>query len=191
MKLWIYFSSFLKLKCPNLLKPLGTIIQQHYWSFYSSEPFTFTHSLWDTLYLTYWEKFAIIENLIFRINFIPWWSLFGLETLCRFFWRLNGRTRLSTHCSLYIEKRKVTQLNYPQAHLYIYRKLLHCLFSFLGNVRKYVHQIHQKILKLSIKMVKSRPFSINLHTTFRFWKLNMYAYLNEIITYIIQIDLLL
>ena len=26
-----------KLKCPQLLKPLGTIIQQNYWSFYLSE----------------------------------------------------------------------------------------------------------------------------------------------------------
>ena len=146
-------SSELKLHCFCLIdaysmpKDICSVIQ-HYWSFYSSEPFNFTHLLWDTLYLTYWEKFAIIENLIFRINFIPWWSLFGLETLCRFFWRLNGRTRLSTHCSLYIEKRKVTQLNYPQAHLYIYRKLLHCLFYFLGNVRKYGHQIHHKKWKL-------------------------------------------
>ena len=32
-----------KLKCPNLLKPLGTIIQQNYWSFYPSEPFSFVH----------------------------------------------------------------------------------------------------------------------------------------------------
>ena len=33
----------LKHKCPNLLKPLGTIIQQNYWSFYPSEPFSFVH----------------------------------------------------------------------------------------------------------------------------------------------------
>ena len=30
----------LKLKFPNLLKPLGTIIQQKYWSFYPSKPST-------------------------------------------------------------------------------------------------------------------------------------------------------
>ena len=29
-----------KLKCPHLLKPLGTIFQHNYWSFYTSEPFT-------------------------------------------------------------------------------------------------------------------------------------------------------
>ena len=28
---------FKKLKCPNLLKSLGTIFQQNYWSFYTSE----------------------------------------------------------------------------------------------------------------------------------------------------------
>jgi hypothetical protein len=33
----------LKIKFPNLLKPLGTIIQQKYWSFYPSEPFSFVH----------------------------------------------------------------------------------------------------------------------------------------------------
>ena len=32
---------WMKLKCPNLLKPLGTIIQQNYWSFYPLEPFSF------------------------------------------------------------------------------------------------------------------------------------------------------
>ena len=30
----------MKLKFSHLLKPLGTIIQQNYWSFYPSEPFT-------------------------------------------------------------------------------------------------------------------------------------------------------
>ena len=39
-----FFENWLmKLKCPNLLKPLGTIIQQNYWSFYPSEPFSFVH----------------------------------------------------------------------------------------------------------------------------------------------------
>ena len=36
-------TSFKKLKCPHLLKPLGTIIQQNYWSFYPPEPFSFVH----------------------------------------------------------------------------------------------------------------------------------------------------
>jgi hypothetical protein len=31
---------FKKLKCPHLLKPVGTIFQQKFWSFYTSEPFT-------------------------------------------------------------------------------------------------------------------------------------------------------
>ena len=29
-----------KLKCPHLLNKLGTLIQENYWSFYPSEPFT-------------------------------------------------------------------------------------------------------------------------------------------------------
>ena len=39
---WCYFFKnwFMKLKIYNLLKSLGTIIQQNYWSFYNSEPFT-------------------------------------------------------------------------------------------------------------------------------------------------------
>ena len=36
---WCYFF----FKCPNLLKPLGTIIQQNNWSFYPSESFSFIH----------------------------------------------------------------------------------------------------------------------------------------------------
>ena len=34
---------WMKLKCQNLPKPLGTIIQQNYWSLYLSEPFSFVH----------------------------------------------------------------------------------------------------------------------------------------------------
>ena len=34
---------WMKLKFPTLLKPLGTIIQQNYWPFYPSEPFSFIH----------------------------------------------------------------------------------------------------------------------------------------------------
>ena len=38
-----FFKNWLmKHKCPTLLKPLATVIQQNYWSFYPSEPFTFT-----------------------------------------------------------------------------------------------------------------------------------------------------
>ena len=39
---WCYFFEnwFKKLKCPHLLKPLGTIFQHNYWSFYTSELFT-------------------------------------------------------------------------------------------------------------------------------------------------------
>ena len=33
----------MKLKCPNLLKPLDTIIKQNYWPLYPSEPFSFIH----------------------------------------------------------------------------------------------------------------------------------------------------
>ena len=38
-----FFQNWLmKLKCPNLLKPLDTIIQENYQPFYPSEPFRFT-----------------------------------------------------------------------------------------------------------------------------------------------------
>ena len=33
----------MKVKCPNLLKPLSTLIQQDYWFFYPTEPFSFVH----------------------------------------------------------------------------------------------------------------------------------------------------
>ena len=47
----MFFENWLmKLKCPNLLKSLGIIFQQNYWSFYPSEPFTKNISIWDTLY---------------------------------------------------------------------------------------------------------------------------------------------
>ena len=36
-------SWFMKLKCPNLLKPLGSINEENYWSFYPSEPFRIIH----------------------------------------------------------------------------------------------------------------------------------------------------
>ena len=45
-----FFENWLmKHKSPNLLKPLGTIIQQNYWSFYPSEPFSFNmiHPVWS------------------------------------------------------------------------------------------------------------------------------------------------
>ena len=36
-----FFANWLmKLKCPILLKPLDTMIQENYWSFYPSEPFS-------------------------------------------------------------------------------------------------------------------------------------------------------
>ena len=38
---YFFENRFIKLKCPTLLKPLVTVIQQNYWSFYHSEPFTF------------------------------------------------------------------------------------------------------------------------------------------------------
>ena len=45
----------MKLKFPYLLKPLGTIIQQNYWSFYPSEPFSFVH-------------FNMIHPVFYRFN---------------------------------------------------------------------------------------------------------------------------
>ena len=35
---YFFINQCKKHKCPHLLKPLGTVIQQNYWSFYPSEP---------------------------------------------------------------------------------------------------------------------------------------------------------
>ena len=48
---YFFENRFIKIKCPTLLKPLATVIQQKYWSFCPSEPFTFTryamrHPVW-------------------------------------------------------------------------------------------------------------------------------------------------
>ena len=53
---WCYFFEnwFMKLKFPNLLKPLGTIIQQNYWSFYPSETHFF---LLIMKYFLFWIGF--------------------------------------------------------------------------------------------------------------------------------------
>ena len=40
---YFFLNGVKKLKCPPLLKPLGTIFQHNYWSFYTSEPFTLGH----------------------------------------------------------------------------------------------------------------------------------------------------
>ena len=40
---YLFENWLMKLKFPNLLKPLGTLIQQNYWSFNPLEPFYFIH----------------------------------------------------------------------------------------------------------------------------------------------------
>ena len=98
--------------------------------------------------------------IIFRINFIPFCSLFGLETLCRFFWRLNGRTRLSTHCSLYIEKRKVTQL---LSNSLIHREN-YCIVYFLFCLKIRSPNLWMKVLvaKLGKSNIKCSVVSLGL-----------------------------
>ena len=39
-RIWNFLKKWLvKLKCPDFLKPIGTLIQENYWPFYPSEPF--------------------------------------------------------------------------------------------------------------------------------------------------------
>ena len=83
---WYFFENWLmKLKFPHLLKPLGTIIQQNYWFFYPSEPFSYDHfnmihpvvlihklwSFWNnsTNMCMFW--IALIE-IAQRRNYIRW-----------------------------------------------------------------------------------------------------------------------
>ena len=40
---YLFENWWIKLKFPNLLKPLGTIMQQNYQFFYPSQPFSFIH----------------------------------------------------------------------------------------------------------------------------------------------------
>ena len=40
---YLFENWWIKLKFPNLLKPLGTILQQNYQFFYPSQPFSFIH----------------------------------------------------------------------------------------------------------------------------------------------------
>ena len=40
---YFFVNWLMKLKCPNLLNILGTMIQENYWPFYPSEPFTLAH----------------------------------------------------------------------------------------------------------------------------------------------------
>jgi hypothetical protein len=45
--MFLFLNYCKKLKCPHLLKPLGTLIQQHYLSFYPSAPIYYEVSAWD------------------------------------------------------------------------------------------------------------------------------------------------
>ena len=73
---------FIKLKCPTLLKPLVTVIQQNYWSFYPSEPFTFTrytmrHPVYEIhCYLSppkSWHNNSFLSSVYYEVyKNIPW-----------------------------------------------------------------------------------------------------------------------
>ena len=60
----------MKLKCPHLLKPLGTIIQQNYWFFYPSEPFSFVHYIHP------------VVKIIFKLLAWPTWFVFLCCCVC-------------------------------------------------------------------------------------------------------------
>ena len=80
---------WMKLKWPNLLKPLGTIIQQNHWSFYPSEPFSFgnfnmIHPVFRVLYLILiingwkWEG-GFLQLTIFKtLHIVAIWQYFVL-----------------------------------------------------------------------------------------------------------------
>ena len=52
---------FMKLKFPNLLKPLGTKILQYYWSFYPSELIYFAH---------FTMRHPVVEGILCRFNYL-------------------------------------------------------------------------------------------------------------------------
>ena len=65
-----FFENWLmKLKCPILLKPLDTMIQENYWSFYPSEPFRITR--FTMRHPVYWKTailmhFVTLKNVLVR-----------------------------------------------------------------------------------------------------------------------------
>ena len=99
-----------KLKCPHLLKPLGTIFQHNYWSFYTSEPFTLArfnmrHPVVGIVYkifisvYSYFEPLSILAKVYVcnflekkpspfgrRLKKIPtiWWNRFWRYSQCYF-----------------------------------------------------------------------------------------------------------
>ena len=73
-----FFENWLmKLKCPILLKPLDTMIQENYWSFYPSEPFRITrftmrhpvriYWTWDQFFLCFLESLQFLAEEGFSI----------------------------------------------------------------------------------------------------------------------------
>ena len=65
-----FFENWLmKLKCPILLKPLDTMIQESYWSFYPAEPFRITrytmrHPVLVAIKIRFWNTFLPFSWLI-------------------------------------------------------------------------------------------------------------------------------
>ena len=83
----------MKLKFPDLLKPLGNIIQQNYWSFYPSELiyfalFTMRHPV-RAVFLIVFVCFSQLEtrNIFFRFR----WITDSLDFIQVFLFRIEER----------------------------------------------------------------------------------------------------
>ena len=92
----VFENWLMKHKFPHLLKPLGTIIQQNYWSFYPSEPFSLDqfnmiHPVLARTNVGIWDKAlckvgTVVEHTFFfcslKNGFIP--KIFNcIELLCK------------------------------------------------------------------------------------------------------------
>ena len=78
---------FMKLKIYNLLKPLGTITQQNYWSFYPSELiyFAFFTMRHPVNILHYW-----VQKIQVKLFFAPSYAIFFFFPPVKLFFSVNG-----------------------------------------------------------------------------------------------------
>ena len=80
-----------KLKCPHHLKPLGTIFQHNYWSFYTSEPFTLArfnmrHPVCILLQCTVTVPQYIVLTQVMSENSVIKGSMFELRSVTECKW---------------------------------------------------------------------------------------------------------
>ena len=121
----------MKLKCSTLLKPLGTIIQENFWSFYPSEPFRITrfkmrHPVWCHIKDTIHILFSSQHYQIIPITLWVWqW------------WFCNVWTKKNMISDLSIFIQVIDILNFSQTFC---RLMIHddLFFSSLGRVNLYI-----------------------------------------------------